>query len=54
MQFPKQNDAMLITYNNSSYLLLEQIVLPKEGIQEYEIAISNCDNENKPMTIFTD
>ena len=54
MQFPKQNDAMLITYNNRSCMLLEQIILPKEGIKEYEIAISNCDNENKPMTIFTD
>ena len=53
MQFPKQNDVMLITHNDRSCLLL-QIVLLKEGIQEYKIAISNCNNENKPMAIFTD
>ena len=54
MQFPKQNDVMLITHNDRSCLLLEQIVLLKVGIQEYKIAISNRDNENKPMAIFTD
>ena len=53
MQFPKQNDVMLITHNDRSCLLLEQIVLLKEGIQEYKIAISNCNNKNKPMAFMT-
>ena len=52
MQFPKQNDVMLITNNDRSCLLL-QIVLLKEGIQEYKIAISNCNNKNKPMAFMT-
>ena len=29
------------------------MILPKAGIQEYKITISNCNDENKPMVLMT-